>query len=513
MVSQERQKIRHLLIVKDRRGKRTIPLTMDTYSLGRSVDNAIVLYGSSVSREQATIIRRTDTNNRLAPFQIVDGNLQGIKSTNGLIINGIKCENHNLQHGDFIEFGNAVKVTYYTLFNLLDKEFEQFCETENNSEIIKQSVLASQAITYSAQTLAEIDRQTLMNLASFIELAPHPIIEIDLTGAIAYCNPIAIKEFPQLQQLDAKHPLILGLPELVQKTESTHLIREINHQNRIFEQLIQYLDEAQKIRILTIDITQRQTKVVNQTYSDRLLQEIIAVPNLNFESKVQSLLQFGCECFNLEIGFLGKLQESSLQITKIFYNLEDDCFFEREQILEVSETSEDRSLRLFQFTIDRSELVTLQSFSKLDDWLVLPSNKTLILNRIPISSYLGLQLVINQKVYGILSFLSPTKTVKDFSEEQIKLLQIMAQWLAREIEKKQTELILRNLLKQKSYSQQLAREISQPINELIEITQQLIDSNLELSQYSLAEAINNKSENLLCLIQHLLTISNQSSTK
>lgn len=508
MVSQERQKIRHLLIVKDRRGKRTIPLTMDTYSLGRSLDNAIVLYGSSVSREQATIVRRTDSNNRLAPFQIVDGNLQGIKSTNGLIVNGTKCEKRNLQHGDFIEFGNAVKVTYYTLFNLLDREFEQFCETENNSEIIKQSVLTSQAITYSAQTLAEIDRQTLMNLASFIELAPHPIIEIDLTGAIAYCNPIAIKEFPQLQQLNAKHPLISGLPELLRKTESSHLIREIQHQTRIFEQSIQYLDEAQKIRILTLDLTQRQAKLVSQTYSDRLLQEIIAVTHLNFESKVQSLLQLGCECFNLEIGFLGKLQESSLQIAKIFHNLEDDCFLALEQILQVSETSEDRSLRLFQFTINQSDPVTLQSFSKLDDWLVLPSNKTLIINRIPIGAYLGVQLIINQKVYGILSFLSPSKSINDFSSEQIKLLQIMAQWLSKEIERRQTEIILKNLLKQKSYSQQLAREISQPINELIEITQQLIDSNLEFSQSSLAEAISNKSENLLCLIQHLLTISN-----
>jgi pSer/pThr/pTyr-binding forkhead associated (FHA) protein len=507
MVSQERQKIRHLLIVKDRRGKRAIPLTMDTYSLGRAGDNTIVLYGASVSRQHALINRLINPNNKLAPFQIVDGNFQGTKSTNGLSVNGKKCESHNLQHGDFIEFGNAVKVTYYTLFNLLDREFEQFCETENNSETIKQSVLASQAITYTTQNIANSDRQTLINLASFPELIPHPIIEIDLAGSITYCNPIAIQEFPQLQQLKEKHPIIVGLPELVRNTESSHLIREISHKKRIFEQSIQYLDEEQKIRILTLDITDRQAKAIGQIYSDRFLQEVV-ISDLNFESRIQSFLQLGCKCFNLEIGFIGKLQGKSLQIAKIFHQLEEEQFLDKDQIWEISETSEDRSLRLFQFTINFAEPVTLQHFSKFDDHLILPAQKTLIINRIPISTYLGIKLVINQKTYGILSFLSPTNKIAAFSDEQIKFLQTMAQWLIREIERRQLEVILKNLLRQKNYSQQLIQEISQPINELVEITQQLVDSNLDLSQHSLAEDINHKSENLLWLIQNIAKSTN-----
>jgi pSer/pThr/pTyr-binding forkhead associated (FHA) protein len=507
MVSQERQKIRHLLIVKDRRGKRAIPLTMDTYSLGRSVDNTIILYGSSVSRQHATITRLINSNNKLAPFQISDGNFQGVKSTNGLFVNGTKCKSRNLQHGDFIEFGNAVKVTYYTLFNLLDREFEQFCEIENNSETIKQSVLASQAVTFTTQNITDIDRPTLVHLASFPELIPHAIIEIDLAGSITYCNQSAIQDFPQLRKLNDKHPVIIGLPELLKNTKSSHLIREIHHKKRIFEQSIQYLDEEQKIIILMINITARQARVISQIYSDRFLQEVI-VPDLNFESKIQSLLQLGCECFNLEVGFIGKLQESSLQIAKIFHKLEDDNFLIKDQIWEISEILEDRSLRLFQFTLNHAEPVTLKHFSKFDEHLILPANKTLIINRIPISTYLGLQLVINQKTYGILSFLSPTNKIENFSDEQIKFLQIMAQWLTKEIERRQLEIVLKSLLKQKNYSQQLIQEISQPINELIEITQQLVNSNLDLSQHSLAEALNHKSENLLWLIQNIVRAGN-----
>jgi pSer/pThr/pTyr-binding forkhead associated (FHA) protein len=507
MVSQERQKIRHLLIIKDRKGKRAIPLTMDTYSLGRAVDNTIVLYGSSVSRQHAIITRLINPNNKLAPFQIVDGNFQGIKSTNGLLVNEKKCENHNLQHGDFIEFGNAVKVTYYTLFNLLDREFEQFCETENNSETIKQSVLASQAITYTTQIPIDRDRQTLIHLASFPELIPHPIIEIDLAGSIAYCNQIAIQEFPQLQKLKEKHPIIVGLPELVRNTESSHLIREITHKQRIFEQSIQYFDEERKIIILTIDITTRQAKLISQIYSDRFLQEVV-VPDLNFESRMQSLLKLGCECFNLEVGFIGKLEEKSLQIAKIFQTLEEEQFLAKDRNWEISEASEDRSLRLFQFTVNHGEPVTLQHFSKFDDRRILPAQKTLIINRIPISSYLGIKLVVNQKTYGILSFLSSNNKIAAFSDEQISFLQTMSQWLVREIERRQLEIVLKNLLKQKNYSQQLIQEISQPINELVEITQQLVDSNLDLSQHSLAEELNHKSENLLWLIQNIAKSAN-----
>lgn len=506
MVSQERQKIRHLLIIKDRRGKRAVPLTMDTYSLGRSFDNTIVLYGSSVSRQHATITRVADCSNKLTPFQIIDGNLQGIKSTNGLLINGVKCERRNLQHGDFIEFGNAVKVTYYTLFNLLDQEFEQFCETENNSETIKQSILASKAITYTAQNIAEIDRQTLIRLASFPELMPHPLVEIDLAGSITYCNPIAMREFPQLQKLDDQHPLIRGLPDLIQKTESTHLIREVNHKKRIFEQSIQYLDEDQKIRILMIDITERQVKLRGQTYSDRFVQEVIAI-EANFESRIDSLLKLSCECFDLEVGFLGKLQDKSLQIAKIWHNETNNCFLAKEQMWQISETAEDRSLRLFQFTVNQAQAVTLQDFIPLDEHSIFPSNSTLVMNRIPISSYLGIQLIVNQQNYGILAFFSPNRKIEKFTIEQTRFIRTIAQWLGREIEKKQLEIIVRNLLKQKNYSQQIAQEISQPVNELSEIIQQLIDSNLNLSQNPLLQELNHKSENLLSLIQHILTIS------
>ena len=510
MIAQERQKIRHLLVIKDRRGKRAIPLTQDIYSLGRSQDNSIVLYSSSVSRQHATIARRVNSTNQLSPFEIIDGNLEGIPSTNGLLINGVKRDRSLLQHGDFIELGHGVKITYYTLFNLLDREFTEFCQNKGDFQLIEQS---SQAITSTELEEAELRAKktsiktnttnvgkSSLGLASFAQLTPHPIIEIDLTGSITYLNPAAIKQFPQLQSLGCQHPIITGLPTLVEQHAEQHFTREIEFQSAFFEQSIQYLQSEGLIRIFMSEVTERKQKNL-LLESDRLLQVIVARDS--FDAKIQSILKIGCDFFNLDLGFLGKLRETSLQITSI-YDRQDYGFLTKERVLEINENSEDRSLRLFQLTLDHAEAITLQNFQQLERENSLMINHLFFEKLIPMTTYLGIRLVVAQKKYGIVAFFSPNRKLPEFSPSQMQFINLIAQCLEREIEQKQIELVLKKLLKQKTYSQEIAAEIRQPINELIEIVRQLNRSNLDNSQHSLAQALNSRSENLLYLIQHLL---------
>ena len=97
MEGNETEKIRHLLVIQDPKGQRTLPLLEATYSLGRDLRNAIVLYSPSVSRQHAILLRVTIPNTDQYGFRIIDGNFQGKKSTNGLFVNGHKCLHHNLQ--------------------------------------------------------------------------------------------------------------------------------------------------------------------------------------------------------------------------------------------------------------------------------------------------------------------------------------------------------------------------------------------------------------------------------
>ena len=104
MSKQERSKIRHLLMVEDEQGKRTFPLKAETYSLGRDSSNSIVLHGASISRQHATILRITVPESERSLFRVIDGSLNGKRSTNGISIGRRKCLSHDLKHGDIIQF-------------------------------------------------------------------------------------------------------------------------------------------------------------------------------------------------------------------------------------------------------------------------------------------------------------------------------------------------------------------------------------------------------------------------
>jgi pSer/pThr/pTyr-binding forkhead associated (FHA) protein len=48
-------------------------------------------------------------------YRIIDGNLKGKTSANGLLINGCKLQAHDLQNEDEVVFGPQVRATYYLL--------------------------------------------------------------------------------------------------------------------------------------------------------------------------------------------------------------------------------------------------------------------------------------------------------------------------------------------------------------------------------------------------------------
>ncbi|MDJ0726554.1 MAG: FHA domain-containing protein [Prochloraceae cyanobacterium] len=102
----------HILAIEDRKGQRIITLNQKMYSLGRSTKNSIVIFDRQVSRTHATIIKQ-QKGNRNCTFWIYDGNLQGKRSTNGIVINKKRLLSHQLQVGDLIMLGDNTVLKYY----------------------------------------------------------------------------------------------------------------------------------------------------------------------------------------------------------------------------------------------------------------------------------------------------------------------------------------------------------------------------------------------------------------
>ncbi len=257
------QQVRHLLILEDERGRRTIPLETATYTIGRDPTNSIVVNSKLVSRQHAILLRVTAPDSPNHIFRIVDGDLQGKRSTNGILVNGQRKFSQDLCHGDMISLAGDVKARYFNFQNMTDDEFGGFCE---NSEILGFISKTSNPYTTlvpsdKAAELAEFSEAALVRLASYPELTPDPILEIDLKGSITYVNPAAVMEFKNLQTLGMQHPILQGLQELVAQRQNPSAkvrIREVEIEDRIYEQSIHYIHESELIRTYVSDITERK---------------------------------------------------------------------------------------------------------------------------------------------------------------------------------------------------------------------------------------------------------------
>jgi signal transduction histidine kinase/DNA-binding response OmpR family regulator/HPt (histidine-containing phosphotransfer) domain-containing protein/PAS domain-containing protein len=101
----------------------------------------------------------------------------------------------------------------------------------------------------------------LARLASFPELNPGPIIEVDLEGQVHYMNPAGVELFPECRELGTQSPLLADLSSidtiLRQEGKSSHL-RELKIGDVWYEQMFHLVPNSERIRFYVVDITERK---------------------------------------------------------------------------------------------------------------------------------------------------------------------------------------------------------------------------------------------------------------
>ncbi|ACK71527.1 diguanylate cyclase/phosphodiesterase [Gloeothece citriformis PCC 7424] len=272
---------RHIFLIEDQKARRLITLEKQTYTIGRESSNDIVIYERVVSRHHATLLKvNKNSTGQKYSYRIVDGDLQGNPSTNGLIVNGRNCETHDLKHGDVILFGGQAKASYFIVSSAIDialfneVESDQLAELLDNYEnkVPGEEENKSTAI-WPANEENIYQEEDLNRLASFPELSPNPIIEISFQGEITYINPAANLQFNNLQQLQLDHPILMGLLDQSKNTQGNLLLREVQVEESIYEQYVHYLPNHQLIRSYLFDITERkrtEQKLKYQAFHDVL---------------------------------------------------------------------------------------------------------------------------------------------------------------------------------------------------------------------------------------------------
>lgn len=287
----------HVVVVEDPSFRKTIVLEEAAYSIGRDPKNSIVLSSKRVSRYHATLLRRRVdlASNKNFAYWILDGDLKGNRSTNGLFVNDKRCLVQELKHGDLIKLGFEVKATYYILSNKADVLYLQSGDfsgkvpgvidsktpvIESQTSVLgarssgaaldSSTIAAAKATTIdnrenmqktliiSEPNLEKSEDSELAKLASFPELSPNPIIEMDWEGNITYLNPAALSKFKDLQENKTDHPILAGLLKNREHQQGGLFVREIRIGEQIFEQYIHYLSDKRLIRSYIFDFTKRK---------------------------------------------------------------------------------------------------------------------------------------------------------------------------------------------------------------------------------------------------------------
>ncbi len=111
-------------------------------------------------------------------------------------------------------------------------------------------------ITERKQAEAEMER-----LATFPRLNPNPIVETDMAGNIQFVNPAAEMLFPGIRKSGLAHPWLADWEALVsacRESETECSVREVTVSGRWYLQSINYVRQAERIRIYGLDITERR---------------------------------------------------------------------------------------------------------------------------------------------------------------------------------------------------------------------------------------------------------------
>jgi pSer/pThr/pTyr-binding forkhead associated (FHA) protein len=105
---------RHILLIADAKGSRKIPLDGLKYTIGRDVNNNIQLHSRFVSSQHALILRVPASESGRYLYRIVDGDLSGKPSLNGIIINNNqqRISSYVLCDGDTVTLAPNVQLTY-----------------------------------------------------------------------------------------------------------------------------------------------------------------------------------------------------------------------------------------------------------------------------------------------------------------------------------------------------------------------------------------------------------------
>jgi pSer/pThr/pTyr-binding forkhead associated (FHA) protein len=151
---------RHFLLFNNS-ARKLISLNQNSYNIGRSLCNEIMIEGNPISRVHARLQKVCHHPNGIEQYRIFDGVSDEKPSKNGVFVNESRSACHTLKNGDIISFANIIKALYIKA-SLSDSDFERFQESAVSDPLILGSFLGNEIAIAVDSHLSNLDYTTIM---------------------------------------------------------------------------------------------------------------------------------------------------------------------------------------------------------------------------------------------------------------------------------------------------------------------------------------------------------------
>lgn len=264
--------LKHIITITHQSKKQTIILNNEIYSIGRHSSNFIVINNSKISRYHCTILPvKYREREHQEVYWIIDGDLKGNRSSNGLFVNGNKCLSHELKIGDKIGIGGEdVILSYHVINNNSGEEiqlnkvdlFEEYSDDEIIQENFTDTLIGDESqstlISSNKEEIVSVIEEILFTLNQQNKAKIHyPIFEINLDSKIVYSNDLFKQTFSKMRKEYENNVLLADLVNELQNSQQNIYFRKVKYQNQTFTQYAHYTENKTRIKSYLFESNER----------------------------------------------------------------------------------------------------------------------------------------------------------------------------------------------------------------------------------------------------------------
>ena len=163
--------------------------------------------------------------------------------------------------------------------------------------------------------------EEIARLASFPQLNPNPVMEVDNAGHITFTNPATLETTRKLGLQDEKSLLPADLREMLQATVEggeEQFYREVEVKGTVFAVHIHFIPQFQVTRLFFFDITDRKQAEAEVKLNEARLASLLRISQFPSTS-IQELLDYALEeaiaLTASQIGYIYSYDEATQQFT------------------------------------------------------------------------------------------------------------------------------------------------------------------------------------------------------